>query len=389
VPGSNGVRSEPGYPLRALFLVEYALGHRTHAQFLDQHLNADPRYDAQLIRLSRPGIIADLLTRLQIPPLHRRGLDFWIWWLMQYKRAQVRRLLRHRDPNDLDLIYFHTQTAAAALLDMPKTIPAVVSIDLTWKLVFRESRYLQSPAFEPAYRLEHRIFDRSDLIVSFSDWAAASVIEDYGIPASKVVVVRNGITLPGQQISGNGVPTNGAAHREANGTGPLRLGFIGNGFERKGGDLLLRVHQERFADLAHLTLVTKDPPKANGYRNVSVHSDVPWDDLMTRVLPAFDLFVFPARFDYSPYAVIEAMSAGVPVVATRVGAIPEMVKDGVNGFLLESCREAPLVDRMEWAISNRSHLPAMGDQARQHAAGSYAAAQNYPRLLDLLAAVAR
>ena len=389
MPGSNGVRPGMGDPLRALFLVEYALGHRTHAQFLQQHLTADPRYDAQLIRLSRPGVIADLLTKLQIPPLHRRGLDFWIWWLMQYKRAQVRRALRHRDPAELDLIYFHTQTAAAAVLDLPKTIPAVVSIDLTWKLVFRESRYLQSPAFEPAYRLEQRIFDRSDLIVSFSDWAAASVIEDYRISASKVVVVRNGITLPGEPSNGNGAILNGAAHHKANGTGPLRLGFIGNGFERKGGDLLLRVHQERFADLAHLTLVTKDPPLTNGHRNVSIHSDLAWDDLMTRVLPEFDLFVFPARFDYSPYAVIEAMSAGVPVVATRVGAIPEMVKDGVNGFLLESCREAPLVDRMEWAISNRSHLPAMGAQARQHASASYAAAQNYPRLLDLLARVAR
>ena len=59
--------------------------------------------------------------------------------------------------------------------------------------------------------------------------------------------------------------------------GLLKLGFIGNGFLRKGGDLLLKVHQEHFADLAHLTLVTHDPPKGlNGLRNVEIKTEVPW-----------------------------------------------------------------------------------------------------------------
>ena len=110
---------------------------------------------------------------------------------------------------------------------------------------------------------------------------------------------------------------------------------------------------------------------------------------MTSLLPGFDLFVFPTRADYSPYAVIEAMAAGVPVVATRVGAIPEMIEDGVDGFLLDSPCEAPLADRVDWAISNRGHLAEMGARARQRAADSYAAERTYPQLLDLLAAVGR
>jgi glycosyltransferase involved in cell wall biosynthesis len=411
VRGGNGARSEVGETARSLFLVEYALGHRTHAQFLERHLAEDSRFDAEVIRLSRPGMVADLLAKLQIPPLHRRGLDFWVWWLIQYKRTQVRAALRRRDAARLDLFYVHTQTAAAAALDLPRHVPVVVSIDLTWKLAFRESRYVASPAFEPTYRLERKIFERSDLVVSFSDWAAASVIEDYGIPASKVAVVRNGITLPnglglgasnGRAMTngnGHGYGTNGhgdgsGAHQNGNGhasgaNGLLRLGFVGNGFTRKGGDLLLRVHQERFADEAHLTLVTTEPLRQGTLQNVSVRADVPWDELMTSVLPGFDLFVFPTRFDYSPYAVIEAMTAGVPVIATRVGAIPEMIEDGVSGFLLDAPREIPLVERVGWAVENRARLPAMGDKARRHAAGSYAAAENYPRLLDLLAGVAR
>ena len=82
------------------------------------------------------------------------------------------------------------------MLDLPKHVPTVVSIDLTWKLAFQESRYHVSPLLKPTLELERRIFERSDLVISFSDWAASSVIDDYGIPASKVKVVRNGVTLP-------------------------------------------------------------------------------------------------------------------------------------------------------------------------------------------------
>ncbi len=120
-----------------------------------------------------------------------------------------------------------------------------------------------------------------------------------------------------------------------------------------------------------------------------LRAGVPWDELMTTVLPGFDLFVFPTRFDYSPYAVIEAMAAGVPVISTRVGAIPEMVEDGVGGFLIEANREAPLADRVSWALDNRSQLPAMGARGRERAVERYAAARNYPQLLDTLAEVAQ
>ncbi|HEX2171857.1 MAG TPA: glycosyltransferase family 4 protein, partial [Dehalococcoidia bacterium] len=402
-----------------------------------------PRFDATTIRLYWMDDLAEWLGRLHLLPFRDAGLDFWTWWIFQFKRQQVRYLLRRYDPEHLDLVYIHTQTAATSVLDLPKHVPAVVSIDLTWKLAFQESRYHVSPLLKPTLDLERRIFERADLVISFSDWAASSVIDDYGIPASKVKVVRNGVTLPppltglrqanGHSPNGHGAAnghTSGSGHAlhtvshssnghganghgaSANGSnghaaspfgsnghgrlnaghqdqeGLLKLGFIGNGFLRKGGDLLLKVHQEHFSHLAHLTLVTHDPPKGlSGLRNVEIRTEVPWVELMTSVLPGFDLFVFPTRFDYSPYAVIEAMSAGVPVISTRVGAIPEMVEDGVGGFLIEAGSAAPLAERVSWAIDNRAQLPAMGERGRERATAYYAAERNYPQLLDTLAEV--
>jgi glycosyltransferase involved in cell wall biosynthesis len=416
---------EAGDTARSLFFVEYGMGHKTHLRFLEEHLNRDHRFDAALIRLYWMDDLAEWLGRLHLLPLWDGGLDFWTWWIFQFKRQQVRYLLRRFDPQKLDLVYIHTQTAATSVLDLPKHVPAVVSIDLTWRLAFEESRYHRSPLLKPTLELERRIFERSDLVISFSDWAAASVIDDYGISPTKVKVVRNGVTLPPpltgirngrspNRHGGNGHAGNGRApllgaqahspngrgsrngHHRSNGNGRhepaadlLRLGFIGNGFVRKGGDLLLKVHQEQFADLAHLTIVTGDPPRGiSGLRNVEIRTEVPWDELMTSVLPGFDLFVFPTRFDYSPYAVIEAMRAGVPVISTRVGAIPEMIEDGVGGFLIEAGHEAHLADRVSWALDNRAELPAMGERARARASDRYAAERNYPQLLDTLAEVA-
>lgn len=425
-----------GNAARSLFFIEYGMGHKTHHRFLEEHLGRDPRFDPTLIRLYWMDELAELLGKLHLLPLDG-GFDFWTWWIFQFKRQQVRYLLRQYDANELDLVYIHTQTAATSLLDLPKHVPAVVSIDLTWNLAFQESRFHSSPLLRATLDLERRIFERSDMVISFSDWAAASVIDDYRIPASKVRVVRNGVTLPppvtglktihapnghgsangngnghryglglnGHHVNGNGA-ANGNGHYGLNGNGRhnghatngngkhhddlLKVGFVGNGFVRKGGDLLLKVHQEQFADQAHLTLVTHDPPRGlSGLRNVDIRTEVPWVELMTEVLPGFDVFVFPTRFDYSPYAVIEAMTAGVPVISTRVGAIPEMVEHGVGGFLIEADAEAPLAERMGWAVDNRHQLPEMGARNRERAETHYAAETNYPLLLDTLSEVAR
>ena len=61
------------------------------------------------------------------------------------------------------------------------------------------------------------------------------------------------------------------------------------------------------------------------------HGDVP--DVRTR-LDGIDLFVLPTRGDNLPVAILEAMAAAVPVVATRVGGVPELVVDGETGLLV-------------------------------------------------------
>lgn len=66
-----------------------------------------------------------------------------------------------------------------------------------------------------------------------------------------------------------------------------------------------------------------------------------------RLLPAFDLFVLPSRSEALGFVLVEAGLAGVPVIATRVGGIPEVVEDGVGGILVPVDNRPLLTEAME------------------------------------------
>jgi glycosyltransferase involved in cell wall biosynthesis len=69
-----------------------------------------------------------------------------------------------------------------------------------------------------------------------------------------------------------------------------------------------------------------------------------------------DLFVFPSRREGFPNVVLEAMEAGIPIVASRVGAMPEMLNDGTEGFLVPA-RDA---DALDQAVTTMITDPARG-----------------------------
>jgi glycosyltransferase involved in cell wall biosynthesis len=71
-----------------------------------------------------------------------------------------------------------------------------------------------------------------------------------------------------------------------------------------------------------------------------------------RLLPAFDLFVLPSKSEAFGYVLIEAGLAGLPVVATRVGGIPDIITDGVNGLLVPPDNTPALTDALRRMIKD-------------------------------------
>jgi glycosyltransferase involved in cell wall biosynthesis len=86
-------------------------------------------------------------------------------------------------------------------------------------------------------------------------------------------------------------------------------------------------------------------------------------DLMRQV----DLFVFPSLAEGFGLVIGEAMACGLPVLTTRNTGGTELITDGREGWCVPAHSVEALVERLEWACSNRDRLYEMGTQARRRA----------------------
>jgi glycosyltransferase involved in cell wall biosynthesis len=78
------------------------------------------------------------------------------------------------------------------------------------------------------------------------------------------------------------------------------------------------------------------------------------------ILPAFDIFALPSIYESFPYVVLEAMAAGLPIVASDVGGVATLVEDGKNGFLVSPSAVAPLAHALNVLVSGEQIREQMG-----------------------------
>lgn len=142
--------------------------------------------------------------------------------------------------------------------------------------------------------------------------------------------------------------------------------------EAKGHDLGIAAIvglRERFPNV-HLLIVGDGPARATLSALAEAHPGVVTlaghrDDVM-EVLDAADMLLHPSRIDAFPGALLEAMAAGLPVVATAVGGIPEIVEDGVTGVLVPApATPAMLQDAVGPLLADARLREALGRRARQ------------------------
>ena len=85
----------------------------------------------------------------------------------------------------------------------------------------------------------------------------------------------------------------------------------------------------------------------------------------SRALPAFDIFVSSSVKEGFQWSVLEAMSAKLPVIATKVGAVPELIENGKNGFIVEPKKPERIVDCLHQLIADEHLRQEFGIQAHQ------------------------
>jgi glycosyltransferase involved in cell wall biosynthesis len=86
---------------------------------------------------------------------------------------------------------------------------------------------------------------------------------------------------------------------------------------------------------------------------------------LERILPCLDLIVHPATMEGLGVSLLQAAAAGIPIVATRVGGIPEVVHDGVNGLLVPPNDALALTSAVILLLGDPNRTSAMGQAGRQ------------------------
>lgn len=121
------------------------------------------------------------------------------------------------------------------------------------------------------------------------------------------------------------------------------------------------------------TLIVGDGPERERLRRLSAALPVRWlgqvpHDEVIRVMSEAMCLVLPSRTEVFPNVVMEAMSLGVPVVASRVGGVPSLVESGVNGILIPPADPVALARAIEALVGSETMRRAMGQRAHEKAA---------------------
>jgi glycosyltransferase involved in cell wall biosynthesis len=371
---------------RVLFINTGMLGHRAVAGLLKEAAALMPDVDATHIDLSRELTVRDRLMRvlLSIRVAPRTGrlanLDLHRWRQeLNVGLLASRRITAAETERPFDLLQFHTQAAAYASLERMSRIPSVVSIDATQRLASLEAgSSVARLTYQPNVIHDRQVFAKAAAIVSTSDWAARDLLKDDPELAGKTHVLPYPVRC--------WCDASWIGERAKPGDRLIRALFMGGDFPRKGGpDLLDAWREGGFAGSATLDLVTDWPlDPAALPPGVCLHRGVrpstsEWLELWRRS----DLFVMPTRHEAFGMVFQEAAASGLPVVATNINAIPEIVLDGTTGLLVEPGDRASLIGALRTLIDQRALRARMGAAALERIR-TLGAPERYAAKLDAI-----
>ena len=361
-------------PLRLGFALEQSLGHTTHGQNLKRALKTCPDILPTYVDLPFQGM-PGAWTRL--PGIRSN------WSL----RASLGAYLALRpQAKTLQAMLFHTQVTSLFSAGLMRHSPSVISLDATPLQYDALGKfYGHSPSANTKLEalkksLNVRALNAAQHLVTWSHWTKASLVADYGMPADKITVIPPGIDTAQWRFP-----------REiARLSGPLHLLFVGGDFTRKGGDVLLKALQSLPASVnAQLHLVTNSPDVTDDQPNIHVYRNVaPNSPTLLNLFRQADIFVFPTRADCLPLAIMEAMAAGLPIITTSVGALPEAVISGETGLIVPPDDSDALANAITRLATDPGLRAQLGRRAREMAVECFDATTNYLRLLEVVKSVA-
>lgn len=124
--------------------------------------------------------------------------------------------------------------------------------------------------------------------------------------------------------------------------------------------------------------------ETQGLSNVAQYHGRLYGEKKEHQLQQADVFVHPTLNDCFPLVLLEAMQHALPIIATPVGAIPDMVEDGVNGLIIPERDAQALAEAMMGFIEHPEYIRSMGKAAKERFLQNYTAGHFEQQLLHIL-----
>jgi glycosyltransferase involved in cell wall biosynthesis len=365
--------------VRVLFFNEGNLGAHIMGQAqletaLRVGLEEQADVQARFANLTPMGRLASALANRPLPPLAKAQLDFRAlrWHIVQSlrARAQLRAQLRSWPA---DVVHLHTQSVALAMGATMRSLPVVLSIDTTvhdwWSMpAWALGGFATSSTIAPSRALERRALHSAALVLAWSGWARRAAQRE--APEANVVELHPGIDLSRY------APAVRREHPR------LRVLFVGGRFKQKGGEDLLAALGERIGRDVDVDLVT--PAEVSARAGVRVHRLESSDPRLLDLYQQADVLALPTYGDAAPWVVLEAMACGTPVVASLVGAIPDMLDEGRAGVLVPYGDPRALGEALGALLDDGARRAQLAADARAHCERNYDAGRQSARLVGYL-----
>lgn len=201
--------------------------------------------------------------------------------------------------------------------------------------------------------------------IALTEFCRAKFVQG-GLPADKVVVKPNFVGDPG--------PATGSRQG---------LLFVGRLSPEKGVAALAEA--ARSLPASSLRVAGSGPAEdtLRGVAGITVLGGLPAAEVAGEMSRAISLVLPSICYENFPRTLVEAFAAGLPVVASRIGALAELVEDGVTGLLANPGDAADLAAKMHWALAHPVAMAKMGCAARRVFEAKYTPQENHAQLVAI------